>query len=38
MEAGASIAHAHVRNDDERPALTPSGSRLIEGLRGIAPA
>ena len=38
MEAGASIAHAHVRNDDETPSSDPEKfARLLEGLRKHCP-
>src|SRR4051794_1816719 len=34
FEAGASIAHCHVRNDDESPSSDPEKfGRLMEGLR-----
>jgi 3-keto-5-aminohexanoate cleavage enzyme len=40
MEAGASIVHCHVRNDDETPSSDPEKfARLKEGLRrSTAPA
>jgi uncharacterized protein (DUF849 family) len=38
MEAGASIVHAHVRNDDETPTSDPDRfGRLLEGLRKHCP-
>ena len=38
VEAGASIVHAHVRNDDETPTSDPERfGRLLEGLRGHCP-
>ncbi len=38
MEAGASIVHAHVRNDDETPSSDPERfGRLLEGLRQHCP-
>jgi uncharacterized protein (DUF849 family) len=38
MEAGASIVHAHVRNDDETPTSDPDRfARLLEGLRTHCP-
>lgn len=38
MEAGASIAHCHVRNDDETPTSDPERfGRLLEGLRKHCP-
>lgn len=38
MEAGASIVHAHVRNDDETPTSDPERfGRLLEGLRKHCP-
>ena len=38
MEAGASIVHAHVRNDDETPTSDPERfGRLLEGLRQHCP-
>ena len=38
MEAGASIVHAHVRNDDETPSSDPEKfGRLLEGLRKHCP-
>ena len=34
FEAGATIAHCHVRNDDETPSSDPEKfARLLEGLR-----
>jgi 3-keto-5-aminohexanoate cleavage enzyme len=37
-EAGASIVHAHVRNDDETPSSDPEKfGRLLEGLRQHCP-
>jgi uncharacterized protein (DUF849 family) len=37
-EAGASIAHCHVRNDDESPSSDPERfARLLEGLRAHCP-
>lgn len=37
-EAGASIVHAHVRNDDETPSSDPEKfARLLEGLRQHCP-
>lgn len=37
-EAGASIVHAHVRNDDETPSSDPEKfGRLLEGLRKYCP-
>ena len=39
FEAGASIVHCHVRNDDETPTSDPERfGRLLEGLRSIARA
>ena len=38
FEAGASIAHCHVRNDDETPTSDPEKfARLLEGLRAHCP-
>ncbi len=38
MEAGASIVHCHVRNDDETPTSDPERfGRLLEGLRKYCP-
>lgn len=38
FEAGASIVHAHVRNDDETPSSDPEKfARLLEGLRRHCP-
>ena len=38
FEAGASIAHCHVRNDDETPTSDPERfARLMEGLRRHCP-
>ena len=38
FEAGASICHAHVRNDDETPSSDPEKfARLKEGLGNTAP-
>ncbi|MFT3973933.1 MAG: 3-keto-5-aminohexanoate cleavage protein [Amaricoccus sp.] len=38
FEAGASIAHCHVRNDDETPTSSPEKfGRLLEGLRKHCP-
>jgi uncharacterized protein (DUF849 family) len=38
MEAGASIVHCHVRNDDETPTSDPEKfARLLEGLRKHCP-
>lgn len=38
VEAGASIIHAHVRNDDETPTSDPERfARLLEGLRKHVP-
>ena len=38
FEAGASIVHAHVRNDDESPSSDPERfGRLLEGLRRHCP-
>jgi uncharacterized protein (DUF849 family) len=38
FEAGASIAHCHVRNDDESPSSDPERfGRLLEGLRKHCP-
>jgi 3-keto-5-aminohexanoate cleavage enzyme len=38
FEAGASIAHCHVRNDDETPSSDPEKfARLLEGLRAHCP-
>ena len=38
FEAGASIAHCHVRNDDETPSSDPEKfGRLLEGLRAHCP-
>jgi 3-keto-5-aminohexanoate cleavage enzyme len=38
FEAGASIAHCHVRNDDESPSSDPERfARLLEGLRKHCP-
>jgi uncharacterized protein (DUF849 family) len=38
MEAGASIVHCHVRNDDETPTSDPDRfARLLEGLRKHCP-
>jgi len=38
FEAGASIVHAHVRNDDETPSSDPERfARLLEGLRRHCP-
>lgn len=38
FEAGASIAHCHVRNDDETPSSDPERfGRLLEGLRQHCP-
>ncbi len=38
FEAGASIAHCHVRNDDETPTSDPERfGRLLEGLRSHCP-
>ncbi len=38
FEAGASIVHAHVRNDDESPTSDPERfARLLEGLRRHVP-
>ena len=34
FEAGATICHAHVRNDDETPTSDPEKfARLLEGIR-----
>lgn len=39
FEAGATIVHAHVRNDDETPSSDPAKfARLKEGLENTAPA
>ena len=38
FEAGASIAHCHVRDDDENPTSDPERfARLVEGLRAHCP-
>lgn len=38
FEAGAAIAHCHVRNDDETPSADPEKfARLLEGLRAHCP-
>ena len=38
FEAGASIVHAHVRNEDESPSSDPERfARLLEGLRAHCP-
>ena len=38
FETGASIAHCHVRNDDETPTSDPDRfARLLEGLRKFCP-
>jgi 3-keto-5-aminohexanoate cleavage enzyme len=38
FEAGASIAHCHVRNDDETPTSDPEKfGRLVEGLKKYCP-
>ncbi|TFF22861.1 3-keto-5-aminohexanoate cleavage protein [Jiella endophytica] len=38
FEAGASLAHCHVRNDDESPSSDPEKfARLLEGLRKHCP-
>lgn len=38
FEAGATIAHCHVRNDDETPSSDPEKfGRLLEGLRAHCP-
>lgn len=38
FEAGASIAHCHVRNDDETPSSDPEKFRqLMEGIRAYCP-
>ncbi|PKP62344.1 MAG: 3-keto-5-aminohexanoate cleavage protein, partial [Alphaproteobacteria bacterium HGW-Alphaproteobacteria-8] len=38
FEAGASIAHCHVRNDDESPTSDPEKfARLMEGLKAHCP-
>src|SRR6185312_5170267 len=38
FEAGAAIAHCHVRNDDETPSSDPERfARLLEGLRKHCP-
>jgi uncharacterized protein (DUF849 family) len=38
FEAGASIAHCHVRNDDETPSSDPEKfGRLLDGLRKHCP-
>ncbi|EPX82247.1 3-keto-5-aminohexanoate cleavage protein [Salipiger mucosus] len=38
FEAGATICHAHVRNDDETPSADPERfGRLVEGLRKHCP-
>src|SRR4051812_32108659 len=38
FEAGASLAHLHVRNDDESPSSDPEKfARLLEGLRRHCP-
>ena len=38
FEAGAAIAHCHVRNDDETPSSDPERfARLLEGLRHYCP-
>ena len=38
LEAGAAIAHCHVRNDDESPSSDPERfGRLLEGLRKHCP-
>ena len=38
FEAGAAIAHCHVRNDDESPTSDPERfARLMEGLRKHCP-
>jgi 3-keto-5-aminohexanoate cleavage enzyme len=38
FEAGASIAHCHVRNDDETPSSDPEKfARLMEGLKAHCP-
>ncbi len=38
FEAGASIVHAHVRNEDETPSSDPDRfARLLEGLRQYCP-
>ena len=39
FEAGATLAHLHVRNDDQTPTSDPERfARLLEGLRRTAPA
>lgn len=39
FEAGASIVHAHVRNDDETPSSDPEKfAALKDGVENIAPA
>lgn len=39
FEAGATIAHCHVRNEDETPSSDPDKfAALQEGLEGTAPA
>ena len=38
FEAGATLAHAHVRNDDQTPSSDPEKfGRLLEGLRQHCP-
>jgi uncharacterized protein (DUF849 family) len=38
FEAGASIVHCHVRNDDQTPSSDPEKfARLMEGLRAHCP-
>ncbi|WP_150120999.1 3-keto-5-aminohexanoate cleavage protein, partial [Sulfitobacter sp. HI0076] len=38
FEAGASICHAHVRNDDETPSSDPEKfARLMEGVQKHCP-
>lgn len=38
FEAGATIAHCHVRNDDETPSSDPAKfARLMDGLRAYCP-
>ena len=39
FEAGATLVHCHVRNDDDTPTSDPERfGRLVEGLRSTAPA
>ena len=38
FEAGATLAHVHVRNDDETPSSDPEKfGRLLAGLRQLCP-